>query len=182
MARRRSYRGMVNLPGLSGFAPPSNVDGMDVLIGAAAGAAGAVVVRPFVAKLAAMLPAQVAPFVPALTSGAVGAALYYAQGRSKRASGHLVGALAVSASQAALEGLKMVAPGTFGDIVSLPLSSYGYGLLANEATSAIGPGAFQGLIVDEPVRAMNDYSAANLAQLAGYSFGDDASGVESMVA
>jgi len=177
MARRRQgrkYGAYVQIPGLSQLdILKEDVSGMDVVIGAALASIAGPIVDMVISKVGIKekLPAMLAPYMPALTSVATGAALYYGQGRSARARGHMVGALASAAGQAAPEVKKMLG---FSDVVSLPLGyGYGYGgMLVDEATPAIGPGAYSGygsLIVDEPMRSMSDM---NLSQLAALSMAD----------
>lgn len=169
--RRRQYESYVQIPGLSELIPES-VGGMDVIVGAALGTAAGAVVKPVVSKLSDKIPAALQPYLPALGSALTGLGLYYLQRKSPRAAGHLVGSLAVAASQATFEALKKVAPQYYGDVVTLPMSNYS-GLLVDETTPAVGPGAYKGyggLLVDEPLRAMSD---ANLAELAAYSMNDN---------
>lgn len=192
MARRhRKHRrlgGYVALPGLGAMKVPNplnfNANGTDVLVGAAAGWAGAQVVqaaanRYLPASIMSVIPQSVFPLV---TSAATAAALYYAQGGSKRAEGHALGALAVGAALTvakALSGMEIpVLGGTFSEVAQVNLGRYG-GLLVNDRSDGYnGFGRYGGLLVDDNTNMAND---AAMAQMAGLSMGEDDDGMYDLV-
>lgn len=184
--RRRSYRSYVNIPGLGNFKAfnflKSNVNAMDVLVGVVAGLVGSGLVKMALAKANVKLPDAVQPYQTALGSVAAGSGLYFAQKKSGRATGHLIGAMAGGLALTAWDMLTKYNPGgMFSDVVALPMGRYGYpygGVVVDERTPGVGPGAYGGLVVDEPGRALSDY---NLSELANLSMGEERSGMEDLM-
>lgn len=165
-----------------------SVNSTDVLIGGLIGGAGASLAKAIVNKMEATTPGSVPDLVKqglSLIGATAGGTLAYAlqaKSNKSRATGHLVGAVAVGAGITAWDALKANLPQYFGDVVSLRLSGYpGYGVFVDERTPRIGPGAMGGLIVDENVRAMQGYADnPNLAALAQVSMGDDDDGIDEL--
>lgn len=191
MARRRHrrhYRGITSvnlgaLPGLDMLDKSAN--GMDVLIGAAVGFVGGQVVSGLAMKylpesVTSMLvgsdgkPSIISKILPLVVSGAAGAILYYAQKKSSRGYGHLVGSLAVGAAFTVREFLKdqTIAGITFSEVVGVNLGGYS-GLLVADNT---GMNGFAGLLVDD-----NTGTKASLNQLGALSMGGDDDGLYSLM-
>ena len=177
-SKRKSYRGMVSIPGFDGLKDTlkSNVTVMDVLIGAAAGAFVGPMVKSYLpTSILSKIPAALLPYTDAMVSALIGVGLYYVPMGTKGAQmGRAIGAGAVAVAQA-VPAVK--ASLGFAGMVSLPYGG-GYGMLINERTPRLA--GTNGFIVPEPQRAL---SGSNLADLASMSMGDsDSYGVEEMLA
>lgn len=188
MARRRRsrrYHGItsVNLGFVPGLDLNRSASGMDVLMGAAAGFVGAQVVKAVAQKF---LPAGIKDMLfkegsvlsklsPLIVSSAAGAILFYAQKRSARGYGHLVGAAAVGVALTAREFLKgmSVAGITFDEVVGVNLGGYS-GLLVQDSTGMNGYGNYSGLLVQ-------DSTGQSLNELGSLSMGGDDDGLYSLM-
>jgi hypothetical protein len=104
-----------------------------------------------------------------------------------RAQGHLVGAVAAGAAAQAWGLLKSSYPEYFGDVVALRFAGYnrnGMGILVNSPTPAIGPGAYAGMLFDNPGRPLAGVQYADrpeLGRLAALAMGDDRDGLEELM-
>ena len=172
---------MVQIPGLGAL--PSSVSTKDVLMGAALGFAGTLLLKGLGGKyLAGKVPDALLKGSPLIGGLLVGGAAYAYQMKSNKSRGqsHLFGALLAGGAVQAWDVLKTQYPAGLGDVVSLKFGRNGYGVFVDETTPNVGPGgaAMNGLIIDEA-----GSSNSNLAQLAAYSMGDDAdqSGMDSLM-
>jgi len=149
--RRRSHRrygSMVKIPGLGVL--NKSVNTTDVLVGAAVGLGGTLLLKGFGNKmLAGTAPDWLLKGSPMVGGALAGGAMYFL-GKKKnmaKANGHL-----------------------FGDVVSLKLGRYGnrygkYGVFVDEKTPSVGPGGYGGLVVNDPQRSLSDGNLAQLAQV-----------------
>lgn len=178
-----------------------SVNTTDVLAGAAVGVLGSGVVKYLIraAGFQDKLPVLVQNWMPFLAAAAAGSAAYAFERKSNktRAEGHLTGAVAAGAAAQAWGMLKSSYPEYFGDVVSLKLNGYnnGYGVLVNSPTPQIGPGAYAGMLFNNPSRGMNGMLFNNPSRaMAGYAdrpgmaglaalamSSDDKDGLESMM-
>jgi hypothetical protein len=153
-----------------------SVNTTDVLMGAAIGFGGTLLMKGMGNK---MLAGKVPDFIlkgSPLVGGAIAGGLAYAYQSKKnmgRANGWLFGALMAGASVQGWDVLKTSFPEGLGDVVSLQMDQYG--VLVDEPQRRL---ASMGLLVDEPARR-----AANLAELAALSAddGDSSSGIEELM-
>jgi len=187
---RRRYGSMVSIPGL-GYLPKS-ADTNDLILGAALGLGGTLVMKGLGNKLlAGTAPDWLLKGSPLVGGVATGALLYMIEGRKNRqkAGAHMLGAVLAGASVQAWDVLKTQFPEGLGDVVSLRFSNYGRGgrygsVIVDERTPMVGPGggaSYAGLIVDEPGRSLSDTNLAQLAQV-DMGLGDsDASGIEELM-
>jgi hypothetical protein len=191
MARRRRtrrYSGItsVNLGALPGLdILDRSASGMDVLMGAAVGFVGAQVVSGLASKY---LPASIkdtllkpdsaiSKVAPLVMAGTAGAILYYAQRKSSRGYGHLIGALAVGAALTVREFLKgkEIAGIKFDEVVGVNLGGYS-GLLVSDTTGLNGYNGYDGLLVSDTTGAR-----ASLNELGALSMGHDDDGLYSLM-
>src|SRR5258706_4175172 len=154
--RRRSHRrygSMVKIHGLGVL--NKSVNTTDVLVGAAVGLGGTLLLKGFGNKmLAGTAPDWLLKGSPMVGGALAGGAMYFL-GKKKnmaKANGHLFGALAAGASVQAWDVLKTSFPEGLGDVVSLKLGRYGnrygkYGVFVDEKTPSVGPGGYGGLVV-----------------------------------
>lgn len=173
--RRRSFRGITTIPGLSGFdILNKDVSGMDVIVGAAAGVIGSALVKGLLKQVSPDVAEKAGKFMPAATGIAVGAIAYYAQKKSKQGLGHAIGAagvgIAMTAKAFAADALSGVPMLDFNEVTQVNLGRYG-GLLVNDTTGMQGYG---GLLVSDTTdnKGMND--------LAQVSMGDDSDGIHEL--
>lgn len=180
---------MVSIPGLGTL--NKSVNTTDVLLGAALGLGGTLVMKGLGNKLlAGKAPDWLLKGSPLVGGIAVGGLLYALEGKKNRpkANAHLFGAVLAGASVQAWDVLKTQFPEGLGDVVSLKFSGYGRGgrygsVIVDERTPSVGPGgaSYAGLIVDEPGRSLSDGNLAQLAQV-DMGLGDsDASGIEELM-
>ncbi len=181
--RRRRYSGIVSLGGLEDIVSGS-ISVSDALMGLAAGVVGGLGVKYLINQYAPQsikdAVNKLGAAVPLAASLSVGAALYYAQGKTASAKAQALGAagagaaitlLGYATNFAAKQGVNVAGYGA--PAVSLNLSGYN-GLLVN---NTVAPGSrmpLNGLIVD---------NNANLSQLGALSMGgDDELGYSDIVA
>jgi hypothetical protein len=167
-----------------------SVNSTDVLVGMGIGVVGSGVVK-YLIKAAGMqdsLPVMVQNWMPLLGSALAGTAAYMLERKSNksRAEGHLVGAITAGAAAQAWGLLKSSYPEYFGDVVALKFAGVpnNYGLIVNSPTPAIGPGAFRGMIFNNPGRPLAGVQYADrpgLGRLAQLSMGDDRDGLEELM-
>lgn len=163
--RRRHFRDYRTAPfGLNLDALKGTVGVSDVLVGASAGLAAAGLLKGILMKgltaLKITLPTQVAPAVPGVAAAAAGIGLYFAEKKSARAKGHLIGALGAGAAIGGWEVLKVMFPAQFNDYVSVPGVSAYYpqynGVIVDSPPGQLQ--AFNGVIVDSPAAQLQAYS------------------------
>lgn len=157
--RHRRYRGLgdlVQIPGLSDL-PFVNrsVNSTDVLVGGAVGFVASKAVEGAAAKFGGAtwvsMAGSVGKFMPLLSSGAAAAALWYAQKKNARGTGHAVGALAAGVAMTAanlLRGQTFFGI-SFNEVVAVDLGSY-RGLLVNDSMG--------GMIVRDGYNLQNGYN------------------------
>lgn len=168
-----------------------SVNSTDVLIGAAIGTVGSGAVKYIIraAGLQDKLPVLVQNWMPLIGSSLAGTAAYMLErkGNKSRAEGHLVGAVAAGVAAQAWGLLKSSYPEYFGDVVALKFAGYGrngYGVLVNSPTPAIGPGAYAGMLFNNPGRPLSGVQYADrpeLGRLAALAMGDDRDGLEELM-
>lgn len=168
-----------------------SVNSTDVLAGMGIGVLGSGVVKWGIRSLGLQdkLPVLVQNWMPLLGSSAAGVAAYMLQGRSQRAYGHLVGAVAAGAAAQAWGLLKSQYPEYFGDVVALRFQGYarnGMGVLVRSPTPRVGPGGMAGMLFRNPSRQIAGVASRyadkpHMAGLAMAAMGDDASGLEELM-
>lgn len=164
-----------------------SVNSTDVLLGALIGTAGSGGVKWAVRALGLQdkLPVLIQNWMPLIGSSLAGTAAYMLQGRSQKAYGHLVGAVAAGAAAQAWGLLKSQYPEYFGDVVALRFQGYarnGMGVLVRNPSRQLG-----GMLFRNPTRQLSGANMAryadkpHMAGLAAAAMGDDASGLEEMM-
>lgn len=136
------------------------VKGGDVFVGVIAGLIGQAVIKKFApADLLAKIPAGIAPVV---TSGGVAAALYFAQKKSQRGTGHAIGAASVGLAFAARDWLVANKPFglDFSGMTTLNLGQYG-GFLVDQPR-------MNGFLVDQTARPEQMSGLAQLSMMPDY--------------
>lgn len=163
--RRRHYRGMgslVRFPGLGSItsAVPRSVNTTDVLVGVAAGFAGAAALKVGAEKMNVQLPAFVQAS-PLAGAGATALLLYFTQKRKNRAraSSHAVGAVLGGLIVWGYGQLQASGIPGFSDLRTMP-GGYGAPLFNNPRVPPLL--GFGGPIFDNPRVAMNHFKLARV--------------------